>query len=87
MKTAKELTKIAQDARELKLKKLQEEAEIICEKIGEEMLREAEAGKNTYTAKLPANIYWCACEIFMSNGYEVNYSRKTGETTISWSMV
>jgi hypothetical protein len=87
MKTAKELTEIAQDARELKLKRLREEAENICEKIGEEMLREAEAGKNTYTVKLPANIYWCACEIFMNNGYEVNYSRKTGEATISWSMV
>jgi hypothetical protein len=87
MKTAKELTEIAQDACELKLKKLREEAESICEKIGEEMLREAEAGKNTYTVKLPANIYFFACEIFMSNGYEINFSRKTGETTISWPIV
>ena len=87
MKTAKELTKIAQDARELKLKRLQEEAEIFCETISDEMERAAEAGKNTYTTKLPIDIYWCACEIFTNNGYEVSYSRKTGETTITWFMV
>lgn len=87
MKTAQELTKISQDARELKVKQLREEAENICEKINKEMLREAEAGKNTYTVKLPANICFFACEIFMNNGYDWNYSRKNGEVTISWPIV
>lgn len=85
MKTAKELTKIAQDARELRYKRLQEEAEIFCETVGEEMMRAAETGQNKYIAFIPKNILPLVREILNNNGYDVSSS--SGEYAISWPIV
>jgi hypothetical protein len=85
MKTAKELTKVAQDARELKYKRLQEEAEIFCETISEEMERAAEAGVNKYVAFIPKNILPLVRDILNENGYDVYSS--SGDYAISWPIV
>lgn len=85
MKTAKELTEIAQNARELRYKRLLEEAENFCETISEEMTRAAEAGQNKYIAFIPKNILPLVREIFINNGYDVSSS--SGEYAISWPIV
>lgn len=85
MKTAKELTEIAKEAQKLRHERLQEEATVFCERLSEEMEREAEAGKNKYIAFIPKSLLPFVREILNNNGYDVSSS--SGEYAITWPVV